>query len=420
LINRRDHNDYFTPSRQLFTDHCFSVRDRYHLNSSSILKHESLCDLDYGVVRGVSINDKPVFTVTTETGRRYAHAVVLAVGPANQPCLPKIPTLSPQPKCFPSGVADIASLPQAQHTFNISHIPESVVSSRIAAGHKTHILVVGGGLTSVQIADVTIRRGVSKVYLLMRSQVKIKYFDVDLNWMGKYKNSEQARFWSADSDEERLEIFHEARDGGSITPYYHKKLKALIAAGKVELLTHTCISEAIFDGDASDSSGGTGPAKLGKWMVKTSPPTEMPLPPLDFIYFATGIDTDYTQLPYLQTMLQKFPIRGLGGFPCLTEDLMWSKDVPLFMTGKLASLQIGPASPNIGGIKIATERIGLAVEDLFDKMARDAQVRYMLGNGQCGEEEEGGECESEDSLDEDLLLSYVIGEGSKFQCLACS
>jgi len=31
----------------------------------------------------------------------------------------------------------------------------------------------------------------------------VKPFDVDLNWMGKFKNHEKSIFWSADDDEGR-------------------------------------------------------------------------------------------------------------------------------------------------------------------------------------------------------------------------
>jgi hypothetical protein len=35
----------------------------------------------------------------------------------------------------------------------------------------------------------------------MRGGVKVKYFDMDLDWVGKFRNYNQATFWSADTDE---------------------------------------------------------------------------------------------------------------------------------------------------------------------------------------------------------------------------
>lgn len=37
----------------------------------------------------------------------------------------------------------------------------------------------------------------------------VKPFDVDLEWMGKYKNVEKAAFWSADSDEGKAQSYSE-------------------------------------------------------------------------------------------------------------------------------------------------------------------------------------------------------------------
>ncbi len=42
-------------------------------------------------------------------------------------------------------------------------------------------------------------------------------------------------------------------------------------------------------------------------------------------------------------MMKQFP-----GRMRVTQDLMWAAGVPLFLTGRLASLSLGPAAPNIG------------------------------------------------------------------------
>ncbi|KPM34597.1 hypothetical protein AK830_g11972 [Neonectria ditissima] len=343
-INLRERNDYYTPSTALFNDHCEKVADRYHLGAESIRK-ESVEHIDYGIVKGISIDDEKLFTVTSNQVRRYARTVVLAVGPANAAKIPQIPSM-------PAA----ESMPQACHSMHIERFPDPVVLERIKARRATNVLVVGGGLTSAQLSDLAIRRGVTKVWHVMRGPLRIKHFDVDLEWMGKYKNAEQARFWTADSDDERLEIIKAARGGGSITPLFHKRLKKHLATKKLELHTETSLVDAKFDGTDGD----------GMWTVQTNPPIAG-LPAMDYIYFATGIQTDFSTLPYLQTMLKNFPIEGRGGFPCLNEDLMWNSDVPLFMSGRMAALQLGPAAPNLGGAKVGAERIAWAIEDLVPR-----------------------------------------------------
>ena len=56
-------------------------------------------------------------------------------------------------------------------------------------------------MTSIRLADLAVKRDVSKVWLLMRGGLKVKYFDVHLDWVGKFCNVNQAAFWSADTDE---------------------------------------------------------------------------------------------------------------------------------------------------------------------------------------------------------------------------
>ncbi|KAK7413772.1 hypothetical protein QQX98_007339 [Neonectria punicea] len=343
-INLRERNDYYTPSTALFCDHCEKVADRYNLGSEFIRK-ESVEHVDYGIVKGISIDDEKLFTVTSNQVRRYARTVVLAVGPANVAKIPRLPSMPPA-----------ESMPQACHSMHIERFPDPIVVERIKARRATNVLVVGGGLTSAQLSDLAIRRGVTKVWHVMRGPLRIKHFDVDLEWMGKYKNAEQARFWTADSDDERLEIIKTARGGGSITPLFHKRLKKHLATKKLEMHTETSLVDAKFD----DTDGN------GMWTVQTNPPIEG-LPAMDYIYFATGIQTDFSSLPYLQTMLQKYPIEGRGGFPCVNEDLMWNDDVPLFMMGRMAALQLGPAAPNLGGAKVGAERIAWAIEDLVPR-----------------------------------------------------
>lgn len=261
----------------------------------------------------------------------------------------------------------------------IQKFPDPVVQAKISAKKTTNVLVVGGGLTSAQLSDLAIRRGVTKVWHLMRGPCKVKPFDIDLAWMGKFRNVEQAYFWSADSDEERLQQIQSARGGGSITPPYQKRLKQHIARGSLGLLTSTKLSEAHFDEEKK------------VWNVETEPPAaEGDLPGMDFIYFATGVQTDYASLPYLQTMLREHPIHGHGGLPCIDDDLKWSKDVPLFMSGRLAALRLGPGAANLAGARAGAERIAWAIEDVLpdrtgdvpgESDMSDEKMRFVTGRG---------------------------------------
>ncbi|WKT45534.1 FAD/NAD(P)-binding domain superfamily [Fusarium oxysporum f. sp. vasinfectum] len=357
-INVRERNDYYNPSTSLFCDHCEKVAARYNL-SSNMIRKEALQHLDYDEVKGISIDGEKLFTVTSNKVRRYARTVVLAVGPANVAKIPHIPSM-------PDG-----KLPQTCHSMHITEFPDPIVKARIAAKRTTNILVVGGGLTSAQLTDLAIRKGVTKVWHVMRGPLRIKHFDVGLEWMGKFKNAKQAQFYYADSDDERIEMIKEARGGGSITPVFHKRLKKHLLTKKLELFTETSLVDAQFD------------AENGTWSVQTNPPIDMPA--MDYMYFATGIQTDFSSLPYLRTILEKYPIEGRGGFPCINNDLMWNDDVPLFMIGRLAALRLGPAAPNLGGAQVGAERIAWAIEDRVarpgDDEGEDYRKGYLSGHG---------------------------------------
>lgn len=172
--------------------------------------------------------------------------------------------------------------------------------------------------------------------------------------MGKFRNYEKAAFWSADTDEERLEMIKTARNGGSITPRYTKILKQHAARHRVSIHPRTVICGREFC-TASQT-----------WRLTTDPPIP-DLPRIDYIYFATGMQSDVKELPLLQRMNCEYPIESKQGLPCITEDLMWKPDVPLFLTGRLAALRLGPGAPNLEGARLGAERVAWGMEEVLGR-----------------------------------------------------
>lgn len=214
----------------------------------------------------------------------------------------------------------------------------------------------------------------------------VKPFDVDLNWMGKYRNREKAAFWSADTDEERLDLITQARGGGSMTPHYHKILKQHIARGRLSLHTNTTISSQCYC------------EKSQTWRIITEPPISE-MPEIDYIYYATGAQAGCDELSLLRTMLTNYPIDTHGGLPALTDDLMWSTNVPLFVTGRLAALRLGPGAGNLEGARMGAERVAWALHDMLgSEMKRTA-------DDPTGEQD-------------DMDNAYHAGIGSRFASLA--
>jgi hypothetical protein len=124
---------------------------------------------------------------------------------------------------------------------------------------------------------------------------------------------------------------------------------------------------------------------------------------MDYIVFATGIQSDIRTIPFLQTIQQQHPIEYVGGLPCLNDDLMWNDNVPLFVTGRLAGLRLGPGAPNLVGARVGAERIAWNVDDVLRKLGRL--------NGE--REEEGDESNSGD----EKMEAYAAARDNRFDSL---
>ncbi|KAL4896981.1 hypothetical protein BDV59DRAFT_198429 [Aspergillus ambiguus] len=343
-IDERDRKDYFSPSTELFADYCESIVRRYGLDEPDLIQQREATDICYDFHAELSPADK-IFTVTTADGRRfYSRAVVLAIGPGMTKIFP-----------FPLSADEQQG---ACHSTEIRAFPSVNVRRKIQQRQQTNLVIVGGGLSSAQIVDMAVRKGVSKVWLLMRSDFKVKHFDIGLTWMGKFKNYEKAAFWSADTDEERLEMIKVARNGGSITPRYQKILKQHVAHKRASIHTRTVICDREFC-----------PATQ-TWRLTTNPPIP-DLPPIDYIYFATGMQADVNEMPLLQHMQRDYPIETKQGLPCISDDLMWRADVPLFLTGRLAALRLGPGAPNLEGARLGAERVAWGMEEVLGRRETD-------------------------------------------------
>ncbi|KAH0834321.1 FAD binding domain protein [Fonsecaea pedrosoi] len=214
--------------------------------------------------------------------------------------------------------------------------------------------------------------GVTKVWLLLRGDYKLKHFDVDLEWVSKVRNQQMSVFWSADSDQERFELLKDARNGGSITPKFDRILKRHVLNSRLAILTHTRIKDGLWC------------AGSRTWSITLSSEPENDPLCIDHIIYATGAAPNVERVPCLQHMLNKYPIESINGLPTLSNDLMWRDDIPLFLTGGLAGLRLGPGAANLAGARQGAERIAWKIEDLLGKEqtpSPDERVSAVAGLG---------------------------------------
>ena len=368
-INERDRQDYFAPSVKAFKRFCEECVERYDL--ASLVQKGTVVDVEYGVVPSISDTTR-VFTIRTTDRVYHARTAVLAMGGGD--------TIIPAPFACEGGGSTSHAL---DLTTGASFIPRTLLTR---TAKSPNILIIGGGLTSAQAADCILTHSpTAQVTLLMRSAWKIKPFDVDLEWMGKWRNTNKAYFWSEDDLGARLGMAKEARGGGSVTPRYSRLLREWIKKGRLSVFTHTSVTEAKWDSES------------GEWDVKTSPEVAGLLK-FDHVVFATGLGSDVNTLPMLRSLRVSHPIPSIGGLPALNEDLMWKDEVPFFMTGKMAMLQLGPGAGNLEGARVGAERIAWGIE----KVLRD----------------EEDTCHSGEESEDEGVQKYVLGIGSKYEGLS--
>lgn len=358
-INMRDWKDYYRPSSPFFRKYCQDIINRYSLNN--VVRKGKVTSIDYGTVQIIESGKMGKgFLVETEDGQRYGCKICIIAsghkGSINYP----IESLKKNP-CFPEGSCHLTHLFHQEAEFINTRITQ-----KLNRNQTTSVAIVGGGLSSAQLVDNAIQSGISKVYLILRGPLKVKHFDFHLDWVTKYKNVKKSAFYIADTDNERLEMIQQAREGGSVNPEYYKILLKHVKSGRLEILKYSTIVDTEWmDNETWKMNIEQTDPLIDKENENTS--KSIQLLDIDYIYCATGISQTFDKLPFMQTIIRKHPIDFVQGFPCLTDNLQWKEDVPLFLIGKNASLRIGPSSANLDGARLGAERVGWYIQNMKKK-----------------------------------------------------
>lgn len=152
---------------------------------------------------------------------------------------------------------------------------------------------------------------------------------------------------------ERFELFRQARNGGSITPKYDKILQQHVIRNRLEILPFTQI-----DNGAWDTSNQT-------WNIKLSKNVPQFPRHIDHITYATGVVPRLENVPCLKQFAEEHPVEAIDGLARITNDLMWNAEVPLFLTGGLAGLRLGPGAANLVGARQGAERVAWKIDELL-------------------------------------------------------
>ncbi|CAK7903393.1 hypothetical protein CAAN1_32S00518 [[Candida] anglica] len=399
-VNMRDWKDYYRPSTPFFRDFCQDIVDRYNLHD--VVKKDSVVSVEYCLLNIIETNESGKgFVVKTASGQVYCcKSCIVSSGHSGEINYP-IENLNVNP-------TNLEGSCHTTHIFSgeVSQHPHPRVVSKVARGKPTKLVVIGGGLTSAQLVEVALQSGVEKCYLMLRGPLRIKHFDFHLEWVTKYKNVKKSSFYMLDTDEERYQMIQDARQGGSVNPEYYKKLMKHVKNGRLEILRYSKLEESKWDPlkktwdlDVSVRASKNNIELFDENGCSMS--SIVSLNDVDYVYCATGICPNLHKLKFLSPILQANPIKIIQGLPVLTDNLQWDEEIPLFMTGKNASLKMGPASANLDGARLGAERIGWCLQE----MRSSGAFEWEQAPGECTIND-CPVCDDEsESLDEGSLLS---------------
>ncbi|CAE6356374.1 unnamed protein product [Rhizoctonia solani] len=387
-VNERDRRDYFTPGTALFHDFVQEdVVQRYGLahpapwpaaksgldvprSGAVTMLQGEVASLDWVPLHIEGSGHTTGFRVQTNDGTCIgAKAVVCAVGMGGCPSIPAVISSSNPTKTATHGRgwAHSSFLANPDYTF-----PPSYCNRRT-------IVVIGGGLTSAQICHLALQKGFSKVILILRGFMKVKPFDVTLDWIGRYSNLRKMEFWQEEDSVQRLNMLRSARNGGSITPTYAKILKMHQDRGVLDILTNTSLEAAKWDEETKTWSLDVRRNDPSTHITETPKSSTISS---DFIVAATGTIPSFSSLPFIKSLSETPSIPAcptVGGLPVLTSHLQWP-GLPLFCVGGYSALQVGPAAFNLGGMREAADRVVERLEELaigrdLDDVEVDASVK---------------------------------------------
>lgn len=301
------------PSNKLFLDFCDDLVSR---SPHKFVKGRA------NSIQGVDGE----FTVGLEDGRELKSAsVVLALGVPGPPVIP----------------ASIANLP-SRLMFH-SDFESGRRLKELGQGGARRILVLGGGLTAVQVALLGVKRGCT-VTLCSRRPLTTRHFDIDKSWFDWREGTRHRFGFLSKPLEERLAMIKETRGGGSVPPFYMNQLRQAGSSGRLTVKVCEVQVSKVLDNGVDVEVGGS-------------------IERFDLVVSACGHRPDCTQLPLIQALLKDSPVQITGGLPHLSQDLEWGEYKQLKVIGSLASLQVGPDAGNLMGIRraalILTSTMGL-------------------------------------------------------------
>lgn len=250
----------------------------------------------------------------TEHGALDADRVILAIGMSEQPF-------------WPTWALPYKGTPQVKHVFDLDF-------DRPALPDWEHAAVVGGGITAAQLALSLVDRNPGAVSLIRRHDERVFDFDSDVGWM----NATNLRGFALVPDfDERRRIIKQARHRGSMPGDVRASLRAAIESGALTLIPDSVESMTSQDGITLTTREGRSISA-------------------NLVVLATGYVQSRPGGRLIDDAIAAYDLPvASDGYPTPSPTLEWAPG--LYVSGPLAELEVGPASRNIIGARMAGQRL---------------------------------------------------------------
>ncbi|GAU09245.1 FAD/NAD(P)-binding protein [Desulfoplanes formicivorans] len=294
---------YYRPALSLFNDHCDHVIRTNRLDTIRITG------------RATSITpEQDHLMVATTAGDLVSRHVLLCLGNSDQPCWPS----------WATNLFDATSM--VHHVFD-PHFDRTVLAD------VGHTMVVGGGITAVQLA-LTLSRDLSgRVTLCSRHPLRPHDLDFDPCWVGpKCLDGFNRTPYS-----QRREMIRQARHRGSVPREIRAQLNTEVAKGRLHFIQARIAKSWMHDGSI---------VLTGRDKTLTC----------DQLVLATGFEESRPGGDLVDGLVRDHGLPTAAcGYPVLEHKILWGSNI--FVTGPLAELGLGPCARNIIGARRAGKEL---------------------------------------------------------------
>jgi len=312
---------HFARCRECSNDAFISPNDRpslslFNEHADNVIKKSGLRDRYLkGFVADIRLeNDHAVINTQGDTIR--ARRVILAIGRSGAL---NWPGWAGRAAADGAGICHVL-----EGSFCRDQIPE-----------RGEIVVVGGGMSAVQTA-LSIADENRHVTLLSPHSLRQNNYDSDPGWMGpKYLT----RFRKISCYRKRRYLIDEARNSGTITHDLKRELIKSKNRNECSVTIDSVKSCSVLTDDLMLLN-----LKSGETLAA------------NHIVLATGYENRRPGGDLINGLISNYRLRcSECGFPITDTSLQWHNR--LFVSGALAELEVGPASQNIIGARMAAEKI---------------------------------------------------------------